>query len=184
MTIFLLYYQFVKHAFGLRYCNDGSGITKVSLLLDDVPQTSTRFESFKEYMSSLSTFPIWRQARVSIAKDDIASVDSKKHPIMQGLDIILGSIQSRLNEKHTRPIKPLKRRSKRARAKEAAYLAIKDEIWAIYPNFNVGTSTACANGVEERWSHPYRHWLFKPNNSVQDLTRGKNKKREAPLRPT
>lgn len=173
---FLLYYQFVKHSFGLRYCNGNHLGTQVSLLLDDVPQTSSKFELFKDYMSSLSAFPIWRQARVTIKKDDIASINSKAHPVLQGLDIVLGAMQSRLNEKHTRPPKPRARRSKRAIAKEAVYKAIKDEIWSLYPNFNVGTSTACANGVEERWSHPYRHWLFKPNNSIQDLKRGKKKK--------
>lgn len=173
---FLLYYQFVKHAFGLRYCNGNHDNTDVSLLLDDVPQTSAKFALFKDYMSSLSAFPIWRQAKVSIRKQDITSVNSKAHPILQGLDIILGSIQSRLNEKHTRPPKPRARRSKRAFAKEAVYKAIKDEIWSIYPNFNIGTSTACAGGVEERWSHPYRHWLFKSNNSVQDLAKGKRRK--------
>ncbi|PBC22622.1 MULTISPECIES: hypothetical protein [unclassified Mesorhizobium] len=150
--------------------------TKVTLLLDDVPQTSSKFELFKDYMSSLSAFPIWRQAQVAIKKDDIASINSKAHPILQGLDIVLGAMQSRLNEKHTRPPKPRARRSKRAVAKEAVYKAIKDEIWSLYPNFNVGTSTACANGVEERWLHPYRHWLFKPSNSTQDLKRGKRKK--------
>ena len=173
---FLLYYQFVKHAFGLRYCNSDGEQSVVNLLMDDVPQTKEKFEQFKDYMSSLSTFPIWRQAGIFLPRENIAAIDSKKHVILQGLDVTLGAIQSRLNEKHTRPPKPRTRRSKRAKAKEAVYKAIKDEIWEIYPNFNVGTSTACKNGVEDRWNHPYRHWLFKPNNSVQDLTRGKNNK--------
>lgn len=177
---FLLYYQFIKHAFGLRYCNEFGDKSTIQLFLDDVPQNSTKFGLFKNYMSSLSTFPIWSEAGVSISREHIASVNSKKHPVLQGLDIILGAIQSRLNEKHTRPAVPGKRRSKRARAKESVYKAIKDEIWEIYPNFNVGTSTGVEN-MNERWLHPYRHWLFKPNSSVQDLKRGKNK---APPLPT
>lgn len=177
---FLLYYQFIKHAFGLRHCNNQGEKTIIQLLLDDVPQNSTKFDRFKDYMSSLSTFPIWSQAGVSISRDDIASINSKKHPVLQGLDIILGAVQSRLNEKHTRPAIPGKRRSKRARAKETVYKAIKDEIWEMYPNFNVGTSTGVEN-INERWLHPYRHWLFKPSNSVQDVKRGKKK---APPLPT
>lgn len=177
---FLLYYQFIKHAFGLRYCNDQGDKAIIQLLLDDVPQNSTKFERFKDYMSSLSAFPIWSQAGVSISRDDIASINSKRHPVLQGLDIILGAVQSRLNEKHTRPTISGKRRSKRARAKETVYKAIKDEIWDMYPNFNVGTSTGVET-INERWLHPYRHWLFKPNNSVQDVKRGKKK---APPLPT
>lgn len=178
---FLLYYQFVKHAFGLRYCNENGDRASVQLLLDDVPQTSAKFESFKDYMSSLSTFPIWTQANVRLPRDGIASINSKQHPILQGLDITLGAIQSRLNEKHTKPVPPAKRRSKRAVAKAAVYQAVKNEIWDMYPNFNVGTSTAAPN-LSERWSHQYRHWLFKPNSSVQDLNRGKKKK--TPPHPT
>jgi hypothetical protein len=173
---FLLYYQFVKHAFGLRYCTEEGGSATVQLLMDDVPQTSAKFEAFKDYMSSLSTFPIWKQAKLILPREGIASINSKEHPILQGLDITLGSIQSRLNEKHTKPIPPAKRRSKRAKAKEAVYKAVREEICDIYPNFNVGTSTA-ANNVNERWIHAYRHWVFKPNNSIQDLNRGKKKPR-------
>jgi len=173
---FLLYYQFVKHAFGLRYCNEDGGRALVQLLMDDVPQTKAKYDEFKDYMSSLSAFPIWREKRVFLPKESIGAINSKEHPILQGLDITLGAMQSRLNEKHTRPPKRFARRSKRARAKEAVYKAIKDEVWAIYPNFNIGTSTACANGLNDRWNHPYRHWLFKPNNSVEDLSRGKKRK--------
>lgn len=173
---FLLYYQFIKHAFGLRYCNEDGGRALIQLLMDDVPQTKAKYDEFKDYMSSLSTFPIWRECGIILPKENIGDVNSKEHPILQGLDITLGAIQSRLNEKHTRPAKPFARRSKRARAKESVYKAIKDEIWSIYPNFNIGTSTACPNGTNDRWHHSYRHWLFKPNNSVEDLSRGKRRK--------
>lgn len=45
---FLLYYQFIKHAFGLRYCNpDRSRSVTVSVFLDDVPDTKEKLDSFK-----------------------------------------------------------------------------------------------------------------------------------------
>ncbi len=82
-------------------------------------------------------------------------------------------MQSRLNEKHTKPVPPAKRRSKRARAKEKVYKAIKERIFAIYPNFNVGVSTATAEGLHMRFEHPYRHWLFVPSNAEVDPERTK-----------
>lgn len=170
---FLLYYQFIKHAFGLQYSVPKGFTASAALLLDDVPANAEKFHQFKEYMSSLSTFPKWTRAGFSISYQDITDVDSKKHNIMQVLDIILGGIQSRLNDKHTKPIPPAKRRSKRAKAKEKVYRAIKARIFALYPNFNVGVSTATPEGPQMRFEHPYRHWLFVPSNAKIDPARTK-----------
>lgn len=170
---FLLYHQFIKHAFGLRYCSSADRPATAAVLLDEVPHNAAKLDGFRRYLSGLSDFPIWRRAGFSIAYEDIAEIDSKQHNILQALDVILGAMQSRLNEKHTRPIPPARRRTKRAAAKAEVYAAIKDRIWAIYPRFNVGASTGSANGNTDRWNHPYRHWLFVPANSQQAPERTK-----------
>jgi hypothetical protein len=170
---FLLYYQFLKHAFGLQHSVPEGSTASAQILLDDVPANAEKFEQFKQYLSSLSTFPKWSRAGFSIAYEDITDVDSKKHNIMQALDVVLGSMQSRLNEKHTKPVPPAKRRSKRAKAKEKVYKAIKDRVFALYPNFNVGVSTATLEGPHMRFEHPYRHWLFVPSNAEIDPQRTK-----------
>lgn len=176
---FLLYYQFLKHGFGLRYWNYNQarfGNARVTVYLDDPPQNAAKFTRFKAYLASLSDYPFFFAAGVSVAFGDITGVDSKSHNIMQGLDIILGAMQSRLNNVHTHVHPPAKRRSKKARAKEVVYNAIKDRIWEIYPHFNVGTSTGVQNGDEDRWTHPYRHWCFVPTGSTLDRSRGKKRK--------
>lgn len=170
---FLLYYQFIKHAFGLQHSVPQNGSASAQLLLDDVPANAEKFQQFKQYMSSLSAFPVWSRAHFSIAYEDITDVDSKKHNILQALDVVLGSMQSRLNEKHTKPVPPAKRRSKRARAKERVYKAIKNRVFDLYPNFNVGMSTATLEGPQMRFEHPYRHWLFVPSNAEIDPERTK-----------
>ena len=169
---FLLYYQFIKNAFGFRYCDGGQG-SSASVLLDQVPHNAKKFEEFREYLSSLSTFPIWKRAGFSISYDDIAEIDSKCHNTLQALDVVLGGMQSRMNNKHTHPIPPAKRRTKRARAKASVYKAIKDRIWALYPHFNVGVTTGHPNGPEDRFRMPYRHWIFIPNNAQVDEKRTK-----------
>jgi Protein of unknown function (DUF3800) len=175
---FMLYYQFVKHAFGLQFAVPEGGTASAALLLDDVPHHADKFHQFKQYMSGLSDFPKWSRAGLSIAYEDITDVDSKKHNILQALDVILGGMQSRLNEKHTRPHPPAKRRGKRARAKEKVYAVIKKRVWQIYPNFNVGASTGIADGLHMRFEHPYRHWQFIPSNAEIDPTRTKKAKKK------
>ena len=125
-------------------------------------------------MASLSSHPFFSQAGISISRSEVVKINSHHHNILQVTDIILGAMQSRLNEVHTKPKPPSKRRSKRAKAKEIVYKRIKDRIWKMYPNFNVGVSTASPNRIE-RHNHPYRHWCFVPTGSSQDRSRGKKR---------
>lgn len=171
---FLLYHQFIKHAFGLRYSTaDGTIPSSAAVLLDDIPHSAEKLHVFKKYLSSLSEFPIWQKAAFSIAYEEITDVNSKEHNILQALDVVLGGMQSRLNEKHTRTIPPAKRRSKRARAKAEVYDAIKARIFKLYPNFNVGISTGQAGGPTDRWTGFYRHWLFMPAGAQEDASKTK-----------
>lgn len=182
---FKLYYQFVKHAFGLRFCNPGKiSNVYVSLFLDQVPDTKVKFESFKDYMSDLSNFPVLKSQKVVIKRDEIIDVDSKKHTLLQCVDIVLGAMQFRLNEGHKYIAKGQKRRGKRTKSKERVYKFINKRIQEIYPKFNVGITTGQTDGPAVRWSHSYRHWCFVPNQSKIDLTRGKRANKKAPHKPT
>jgi hypothetical protein len=175
---FMLYYQFIKHAFGLRYCNDDNKETvDVMIYLDDAPDTKEKLENFKNYMSSLSTYPIFFNNKISIDRDNITEVDSKNHIILQAVDVVLGSMQFRLNELHKAISKGQRHRGRRTRAKYRVYQHINSRIRKIYPGFNVGKSTGQDDGPEVKWSHPYRHWCFVPNQSIEDLSRGKKNKK-------
>lgn len=171
---FLLYYQFVKHAFGLRFCNpERQTVVTVSVYLDDVPDTKEKLDNFKNYLSSLSDFPVFHRGRIKIPKEEITDVDSKEHVILQAVDVILGSMQFRLNDLHKTKPEGARHRGKRTRAKERVYKHINQRIRRIYPNFNIGTSTGQADGPASKWLHPYRHWCFVPADAIQDRARGK-----------
>lgn len=176
----LLYYQLIKHAFGLSYCGEAEVDTKITLYLDDVPDKVERFDVFRGYVASLSASPRFIDQRVSIKKEDITDVNSKAHTIMQGLDIILGAMQFRLNDKHLDKQPGQRLRSKRTRAKEDVYKHINRRIRALYPNFNIGVSTAISGDYRNRWLHPYRHWLFVPAEAEVLIGQGKPRNRRAP----
>jgi hypothetical protein len=175
---FILYYHFLKLAFGLRYCNlDRAEDVNVTVFLDDVPDSDEKFDNFKDYLSSLSTYPVFHRNRISIRKENIADVDSKEHVILQAIDVVLGAIQFRLNDKHKVMPEGKRRRGKRTRAKERVYKHINKRLQELRPGFNVGNSTGHDTGVEDRWLHKYRHWCFVPTDSVRDLARGKQKEK-------
>ncbi|WP_188823986.1 DUF3800 domain-containing protein [Novosphingobium indicum] len=179
---FLLYYQFIKHAFGLLYADFGPDQEVfVSILPDKIPDTKEKVERFKDYLCRIPSSARFRHTKLYIPRSGIGDVDSKEHVILQGLDLILGSMCSRLNEKLTAKPPGKKVRGKRTRAKEKLYKVINKEIRSIYPGFNVGVGTACHYGPSDRWTHPYRHWLFMPTNYEMDRALGK---KAAPRKPT
>jgi len=172
---FLLYYQFLKHAFGIAYSNRAAEERVFfSVFLDKLPDTDEKANTFKDYIHGMERTRGVRNKGIHLPRQDIVEVDSSQHSILQGLDIILGAMNFRLNNKH-RVIPDGKRyRGKRTRAKEKVYNAINREIRAIYPNFNIGVTTARPNGASDSWDQPYRHWIFVPKNYEIDRRLTKN----------
>jgi Protein of unknown function (DUF3800) len=173
---FILYYQFLKHAFGLNFSPVMTGGVSVRIYPDQIPDTREKVQQFRGYLSALERTPEFRQRRISIKPDNIADVDSKCHEVLQCLDIVLGAMNFRLNDKHKeKTSRGGTRRGSRTKAKERVYRHILSRIQDIYPRFNIGRSTAQPQ-ADSRWVHPYRHWLFTPTERIV-IPGSKRKKR-------
>ncbi len=181
-SYFRLYYQFIKHAFGLPHHPPAGKPVALKLYFDVFPETREAVTQFKGYILGLKDNARIRQAGLTLAAEDIAEIRSHDHVLAQCLDIVLGSMSFRLNDKHKEIPQGQKRRGKRTIAKEKLYKTILAEICRIKPNFNIGISTGMS--CEERWSAPYRHWKFVPSEVEyrQELT--KPKKKNSPTQPT
>lgn len=176
---FILYYQFIKHAFGLSYSNPNAvDDVTVSIYPDMIPDSSEKRDQFMDYLSRIPQSRLYARSGVHIPRGGITDVDSSKHIILQGLDVILGSICWRLNDRHRDKPEGSRRRGKRTVAKHCLYKVINGNIRQIYPNFNIGVGTAQHNGPSDRWTQPYRHWRFTPTNHVVNPARGKRARAE------
>lgn len=87
-------------------------------------------------------------------------MDSKGHIVLQMLDVVLGSMCFRLNDKHKELPQGKQRRGKRTIAKEKLYRHIHQHIRQLRPGFNVGVNTGIESAVDY-WEHSYRYWNFK-----------------------
>lgn len=166
MGFFLLYYQFVKHAFGLRHAGNRDQRMRLRLLFDQLPDTLEKRAQFKGYLAALTRSQEFRDAGIDLSSEAIAEVDSKHHPLLQCVDVVLGAMQFRLNDKHKEKPEGSRTRGKRTIAKERVYRHILARIKAIYPGFNPGVSTGTRSDLANRWRDPYRHWLFVSDNAV------------------
>ena len=94
------------------------------------------------------------------------------------MDIILGSMNFKLNDFDKIKDEKTGRRSKRTKAKEKLYKIINSNIREIRKNFNVGITTGISGNQSNYWKDPYRHWNFISSYSHFDetLTKRGNKK--------
>jgi hypothetical protein len=175
----LLYYQFIKHAFGFAHLESDYEIP-LELYFDELPDQYEKNHHFKEYIHSLQYLPELSTANLSIRRDAIYEVDSKKHILLQCTDVVLGSIAFRMNDHHKDIPEGQRRRGKRTVAKEYVYRYINKKICEIRPNFNIGKTTSTNGDILNRFLHPYRHWLFVPRNHEYIQSSKKKKRPNSP----
>jgi hypothetical protein len=165
MQYFLLYYQFIKHGLGLEFIGPSDEGTRLRIYFDRFPDTREKAERFKGFLLGLQKSGKFRAAKLKIFKDNITEVDSHDYVLLQCLDVVLGAMAFRLNDKHKEKPPGKKQRGKRTKAKEALYRAILSEIKKIHPNFNIGVTTGLRGAPRGRWVNPYLHWKFQPKSA-------------------
>ncbi|TQI69333.1 hypothetical protein JM79_0208 [Gramella sp. Hel_I_59] len=161
----LLYYQFLKHCFGLRFLPPHQE-NHLELFLDNIPENSERKAKFKKYLYGIQLLPQFIDANIKLNERDINEVDSKKHIIMQYLDVVLGAMAYRLNKLNDNKNPETGKRGKRTLAKNKVYKHINTRIRGVYPNFNIGITTGTQEYFDNLWRMPYRHWRFQAKGSV------------------
>lgn len=178
-SYYLLYYQFLKHGFGLSCMPEHTSPPRLRVYLDEIGDNKEQISKFKGFIKGLADTKTVRQAGGIILTDSaITEVRSHEHILMQALDVVLGSMTFRLNDKHKNKPEGARRRGKRTIAKERLYKFILKEIKRVTKKegFNIGISTGLSDETHSRWVDPYRHWLFKPKGSIIDKNAFKPKK--------
>ena len=157
---FKLYYQFIKHAFGLKSIPVECTPTNIIINLDRLPDKHGLSNEFKNYLSKMPETSDFSGVDIHIRDRDVIEIDSHKHVLLQCTDIILGAMYFRLNELHLEKPEGMRRRGRRTIAKEKLYKHINKLICEIHPHFNIGVSTGNRGFTNPHWESPYEHWKF------------------------
>ncbi len=166
----ILYYEFIKNAFGLQYSHGEAG--RIQLRLDQMPLSSSAKRTFKSFLLRLNDDRKFIEAGVTLHESDIFEIDSKNELPLQLMDLVLGAMCFRLNNKHLLKPANSNTRGKRTRARENLYKYINQKLRELIPGFNVGVSTGVRT-TSDIWQMPYRHWDFAPRNSSRDVSKTK-----------
>lgn len=158
----LLYYQFVKNAFGLVY-HDVPEKKPVYLRLyfDEIPYPLDQRNAFKTHILSLQHNSRFRKARLKIRVEDVVEINSSKHSIQQCMDVILGAMSFMLNRKNEVILEGATERGHRTIAKERLFFHILQLIQESdgIEFFDISQTTPIAV-PKDFWTMPYRHWKF------------------------
>ena len=162
----LLYYQFIKHAFDFRYCDLGPGQIALQIRLDDLPGAPQQKRAFMQFLYALNVssnafFPP-SGVRFFIPEGGIGEINSQDSDLLQCLDIVLGAMQFRLNQRHKAKKQIAGVRAHKTSAKDVLSTHVVSLVQEIVPGFRPEVSTWAS--PELRWNHPFRHWSFKPRN--------------------
>ena len=157
-----LYYQFIKHAFGFLDVPEEVKPFYVRIYLDQLPDTKENNERIKRFLAERPNTFDFRNSGLCIRPEDITDVDSKKHILLQCVDVVMGAMYFRLNNLHKEKPEGQTRRGKRTIAKEKLYRHMNGLIREIEPHFNIGISTGHRNYLHPDWNIPYSHWKFVP----------------------
>jgi hypothetical protein len=157
----ILYYYFIRHAFGIIHCPFEDHEVMLRIYADRLPLNAQQVEKFKDFLVRLNNRSEFRANQVVILRQNITEVISHEHDILQCLDVVLGAMNFKLNRKNRDIPEGATRRSAKTLAKEKVYDAICTRIRDIYPNFNIGITTGHGGVYTNRWNHAYRHWNFR-----------------------
>ncbi len=110
---FLLYYQFIKHSFGLKYLPIEDYGVKLRLYFDEFPETKNKVDEFKKFILRLNEQDNFKYYSVNkflneysllpkfiLSKENITEIHSHEHILAQCLDVVLGAMAFILNNKH------------------------------------------------------------------------------------
>ncbi len=159
---FKLYYQFIKHGFGLCDIPHDHKTRRFRIYLDQLPDRKDKCDHFKEMLYQMPQTKDFCASNIVIQKEDVADVDSHDHDLLQCVDIVLGAMQFRLNNLHKVIPEGQRTRAKKTIAKEKLYKHILSRICEIHPRFNIGCSTGNRGFLAPHWESPYEHWQFRP----------------------
>lgn len=149
-----LYLAFIVNAFNIFYAKKN---IKLRLIFDDLPETKEQCSTFKKCLytkinKNISKNKLCNKAKIK--KDAIEEVDSKKHIILQCVDVIVGVTDFFLN---TTPEEI--NQSKRAFAKNQVWQYVKSQIYLMNPNF-ILTETTKPVYSHKGWIDNYRHFVY------------------------
>lgn len=150
-TFLKFYYAFIINAFSIFYAKHN---IMLRLICDDLPETKEQCCKFKScIVSKIKSNKKPNTNKVYLSSREIEEVDSRKHVILQCVDVVVGLLDFYLNS----TVETLK--SKRSQAKLKVWNFIFKNIEDIKPGIKL-TETTKPIYSNKGWVDSYKHFVY------------------------
>jgi Protein of unknown function (DUF3800) len=167
-----LYSHFVIVGFGLEHHGESHDV-HIEFLPDALPESPSKRRTFVENLLTVHATKYKRNCRFKIIR--VSEVDSKKHALLQCVDVIIGALAFKMNDNRLRY--PAAAPTNRLEACILLGSHVVERIRRIHAarcpsRYQLRESTwpgSDENGVihqEYKWAFPYRQWRFRGAGSV------------------
>jgi hypothetical protein len=146
------YYLFLRYAFSIYYAKQDISLR---LIFDDLPETKEACLKLKTYLvHNLNNVSIKNGNKVHLIAKDIEEVDSKKHLILQCMDVVMGLVDFNLNATTNERV------SKRGQARQQVFKFVLSKIYELHENFIIEETTKPIYS-NKGWKDGYKHFVYK-----------------------
>lgn len=146
------YHVFIVNAFNIFYAKQD---LELRLIFDDLPETKEQCITFKNCLiNKINNNDKVNTNKAHVKRESIEEVDSKKHIILQCVDVLVGLTDFVLNTS-----KKEIQQSKRAQAKYKVWQFIEEQIYSLNANFNLLETTRPVYS-HKGWKDKYRHFVY------------------------
>jgi hypothetical protein len=159
-----VYYQFLKHHFGLQYLPRAEGTFDTVFFRLDRHSSQQHTEELKAFAEKLPSF---------LGRTDldfqVSFVDSKKHLRLQICDVLMGAAGSYGNKMHLQRQPGQRGKTEKQKCREAIAKRIYEQLKSIdaaqrgTKAFNWFESTGMDSSPESKLNHKIRIWKFVPS---------------------
>lgn len=161
ITFNKFYYFFLRFGFSLNYAKTD---IRLRIMFDELPDKKSKNDDFKNHLiknlNITPNFPV--KHFVYLKHEDIQEVDSKKHMILQCVDVIVGLIDYFCNDYIS--INYISSKKEQGRFKVMKF--IFDFIQNEFPDFNFFKTTYGLLS-KRAWKLKYAHYLYKPSKLIK-----------------
>ncbi len=172
LTFNKFYYFLLKFGFNIK-----SSPTNIDLriMFDMLPDKESTNDKFKKHLVDKLNIPAKEQndSFVSLKMEDISEVDSKKHMVLQCVDVIIGLMDYFCNDFISEHYITSKKEKGRYLVLNYILSNINTLTNNIEGTFDIFKTTPGLLG-RNGWAMKYAHYMYKPTNLIRDI----QKKRE------
>lgn len=141
---------------------------RLRLYFGSFPRTRPQISQFRRCFMQLQEDPKWAPLCLQVREQDISGVAQADHLFLQLLDLVLGSLNYRVNVATVAGLIGSRQAGTQPQAKRRLSFHVSTLFQQLQPGYNPRISTPNRDALMHFWTLPYRQWCYVPHILEED----------------